>query len=131
MENDWYIYRAFTSVQDLIPGLQERYWTTTFSRTGSFIGSDNPVMLDGPKDVACGFEDAEMVIYSISRHAVLWGTLKFLPPQRVNRNFIAMVNTMSLLRADWQIYTHESDFCWLDETRTYQTDWQLFAKEKF
>jgi len=71
------------------------------------------------------------VIYPISRHVVLWGTIKFSPPQLVNRKFIAMVNTMSLLRADSQVYAHESDFCWLDEMRKYQTNWQLFSKEKF
>ena len=35
------------------------------------------------------------------------------------------------LSADEHVYSHVPDFCWMDETGTYQTDWRLFSKEKF
>ena len=131
METDWYMQRAFNAVETIIPGLKKRHWATSFSPSGSFIGCDNPVILEGPKGQMVGFENAEIVIYPVSRHVVLWGTIEFMPPPFVNRRFIANANTLSLLRADSQVYAHESDFCWLDEARQYQTDWKLFSKEKF
>jgi len=36
-----------------------------------------------------------------------------------------------MLTADEQVYSHVPDFCWLDETGAYQTNWKLFSKEKF
>jgi hypothetical protein len=36
-----------------------------------------------------------------------------------------------MLTAHEQVYSHCPDFCWLDETGAYRTDWKLFSKEKF
>jgi hypothetical protein len=42
---------------------------------------------------------------------------------------IAQHNIFTMLTADEQVYSHEPDFYWLDETEKYQTDWTLFLKE--
>jgi hypothetical protein len=54
-----------------------------------------------------------------------------MPRPRFNLNFIAQTNTMMLLTADAQVYSHVSDFSWADENRKHQTDWRLFSKEKY
>lgn len=128
---DWYVKEAFEAVERVIPGLKKRYWTTLISPSGSFVGSDNPVILEGPKGVIAGFENAELISFAVSRHVVLWGTLK--PPQKpfINRKFIASVNTLSLLFAEEQVFSQVPDFCWLDENRKYQTDWKLFSKDRY
>jgi hypothetical protein len=128
---DWYVEKAFTTVDDILPGLKKRYWSTLISPSGSFIGSDSPVILEGPKGVMQGFENAELISYAISRHVSLWGTLLPIKRQVVNRKFVAKMNTLSLLKAEEQVFSHVPDFCWLDESHKYQTDWTLFSKEKY
>jgi hypothetical protein len=100
------------------------------SPTGSFIASDNPVILDGQTRRLVGFENAEIVTYAVSRHVRIWGTLDKMPPPPVNRYFIATANTLALLRVEDQVFSHIPDFCWMDENRKYQTDWKLFSKDK-
>ena len=126
---EWYVSEAFKAVQNILPGLKKRYWTTLVSPTGSFIAIDNPVILEGPKGVIAGFENTELISFAASRHVVLWGTLKPIQAPFVNRTFIASANTLSLLVAEEQVFSHVPDFCWLNENRKYQTDWKLFSKE--
>jgi hypothetical protein len=128
---DWYVQRAFRAVDAILPGLHKRYWTTLVSPSGSFIGSDNPVALDGEKGKLIGFENAEMVSYTVSRHVTVWGTLEPMKYPRVNRKFIAHANTLSLLHTDGQVFSREPDFCWLDENQKYQTAWASFSKDKY
>jgi hypothetical protein len=128
---DWYVQRAFNAVESILPGLQKRYWMTLISPSGSYIGSDSPVILEGPKGVVQGFENAELISYAVSRHVALWGTLMPVRRELVNRKFIAKMNTLSLLKAEEQVFSHVPDFCWLDEGKKYQTDWKLFSKEKY
>ena len=101
------------------------------SPSGSFIASDNPVILEGPKRVMMGFENAELISYPVSRHVVLWRTLLPVRPPLMSRKFIARLNTLALLRAEDQVFSNVPDFCWLDENRQYQTDWKLFSKDKY
>jgi hypothetical protein len=128
---DWYVEKAFKAVESVLPGLQKRLWTTLVSPSGSFIAGDNPVILEGPRGVLVGFENAELIGYTVSRHVALWGTLLPVRPPLVNRKFIASVNTLALLRAEDQVFSNIPDFCWLDENRRYQTDWKLFSKDKY
>ena len=130
-ETDWYVQRAFKDAEGIAPLLRERYWGASFSDNGRFIASDNPVALEGPKGEMVGFKNAEFVFYPVSRHVFLTGTLVRMPRPRFNLNFIAQTNTMMLLTADAQVYSHVSDFSWADENRKHQTDWRLFSKEKY
>ncbi|MGB9455058.1 MAG: DUF4238 domain-containing protein [Bryobacteraceae bacterium] len=127
---DWYMVRAFESVRSILPGLSKRYWSPLISTSGSFAGSDNPVILEGPKGVA-GFSDAELVSYTVSRHVALWGTQRPIRRQLVNRKFVAKLNTLSLLNAGDYVFSTAPDFCWLDHEERVQTDWKLFSKEKY
>jgi hypothetical protein len=67
----------------------------------------------------------------VSRHVFLTGTLERIGRPAVNFNYFAGMNTMMLLGADAQVYSHTPDFSWLDEERNHQTDWRLFSKERF
>ncbi len=82
--------------------------------SGSFIGCDNPVTMDGPKGKVTGFVHAEIVMYQLSRHVLLYGGSLDIAPPFANRNYIARMNTFAMLRAQHQVYSHVPDFCWLD-----------------
>jgi hypothetical protein len=127
---DWYVQQAFRAVDSIMPGLLKRRWYSSISPSGSFIVSDNPVILDGQNRRLVGFENAEIVTYAVSRHVRLWGTLDKMPPPLVNRYLIATANTLALLRVEDQVFSHIPDFCWMDENRKYQTHWKLFSKDK-
>jgi hypothetical protein len=126
---DHAILRTFESIEKMLPGLKKRFWATLISPSGSFIGSDNPVIIEGPKGVKQGFENAELISYAVGRHVALWGTLRPIRRQLVSRKFVAKMNTLSMLSADKQVFSHAPDFCWLDENQKVQTDWKLFSKE--
>ena len=131
-ENDWYLMRGFSAAEgSIIPSLRARHWGAYISSSGSFIGSDNPVMMDGPPGQQIGFKSAEIVMFPVNRHVLLYGTSVSVRPPSVSRKRIARHNTFTMLTADEYVYSHVSDFCWLDENNLYQTDWRLFSKEKF
>jgi hypothetical protein len=87
--------------------------------------------MDGSPGELIGFKSADIVMFPVSRHVLLYGTNVAVQPVTTTRNRIAAHNTFTMLTADEQVYSHVSDFCWLDETGAYQTDWKLFSKEKF
>jgi hypothetical protein len=130
-ENEWYVLRAFHAANSIAPLLMARHWGISFSKSGNFIGSDSPVALDGPKGEMVGFKNAEIVTYPVSRHALLYGTKVPVNRPLMSLKFIAHWNTFAMLTAEAQVYSHRRDFCWLDEAGKYQTNWNLFAKEKF
>jgi hypothetical protein len=130
VDTTWYVKQAFESVSRILPGLRSRYWNTVFSTTGSFIACDSPVIMEGPKDEWIGFENADFISYAVSRHVTLFGTATRRAPVFATRIEIAEMNTLAMRRADKQVYSHASDFCWLDERRKHQTDWTLFSKDK-
>jgi hypothetical protein len=130
VQTEWYVQQTFKAAGHILPSLGERHWRVSFSPSGSFIGSDNPVVLDGPKGTMMGFKNAEIIAYPVSRHVMLSSTVQPAPPQLVNRKYIAHMNTLMLLRAE-QVFSHAPDFCWMDENRKHQTDWTLFSKEKY
>lgn len=128
---DWYMLRAFEAADKVFPLLLKRHWTVAISPSGSFIGSDNPVSMDGPPGTMVGFRNAEIITFPISRHVLLTGTNVLTRPPFVNRRMIGNANTWALLRADAQVYSHRPDFCWHDEENIEQTDWTRFSKDKF
>ena len=130
VQTEWYVQQTFNAAEHIIPSLNERHWRAAFSPSGSFIGSDNPVVLDGPKGAMMGFKNAEIITYPVSRHVLLYSTVQPVPPAHVNRKYIAHMNTLVLLRAE-QVFSHVPDFCWMDENRQYQTDWSLFSKDRY
>lgn len=130
-ENEWYLMRGFDLAVDCVtPALRARYWGSTLSPSGSFIGSDTPVAMDGPKGQLAGFESADIVLFPVNRHVLLYGTKMAATPPAVNRKLVARYNTFAMLTAGEHLYSHVPDFCWLDEEGKCQTDWALFSKEK-
>ncbi len=130
-EPEWFLLRAFQASKGIVRSLSARRRAAYVSKRGSFIGSDNPVALDGPKDQMIGFKNADIVIYPVSRHVLLRGTNIPIKPPAVTSKSIAAHNTFAMLTSDEQVYSHVPDFCWLDENDRYQTDWRLFSREKF
>ena len=58
----------------------------TCSPGGGFIGSDNPVTLDGLKGKEIGFKNADIIAYPVSKHVVLYSTLNLRHrPSRTGR----------------------------------------------
>jgi len=132
VNNDWYLKTAFTAAIDVIESLERRFWNLVISNTGDFIASDNPVVLDGPRGKKVGFENASVVVYTISRHLSICGT--HFPARRTPAMSISDVaghNTSMMLTAANYVYSHRPDFCWLDETGRVQTDCRHFSKARF
>jgi hypothetical protein len=129
-ENDFFLVRGFkVAASAVYPSLKARHWRTLISPSGSFIGSDNPVVMDGPKGRVVGVRSADIVIFTVNRCIALYGTN--LPVRRplVNRRFIASHNSFTMLTAEAQVYSDVPNFCWLDADGEIQTDWRLFSKE--
>jgi hypothetical protein len=111
--------------------LMRRRWNWLISDSGQFIGSDSPVALDGPLDQPIGIENAPWVSYPVSRHLLLYGTKEPIEPPYLTTKLIARHNTLAMLTADEQVYSHRPDFHWLDSSDHCQNDWQLFSREDF
>lgn len=130
-EPEWFLHRGFKAIEGIVSSPAKRYWRTSVSSSGTFIGPDDPVSMDGPKGHHIGFKSAEVVVFPVSRHVLVYGTNCRVKATNTTRKRIAAHNTFTMLTADEQVYSHVPDFCWLDETGAYQTDWKLFSKEKF
>jgi hypothetical protein len=129
-DTDFYLIRGIQQVKDVIfPALRNRRWGALYSPSGSFIGTDNPVTLDGPDGQMIGFKNAEVIIFQLNRHQILYGCHTPVRPPRVTRKLIAEANTLNLLGTQ-QVYSHTNEFCWLDEDGKLQEDWQLFSRER-
>ncbi|MGB8733930.1 MAG: DUF4238 domain-containing protein [Candidatus Sulfotelmatobacter sp.] len=130
-ETEWYVHQALQGAQAIAPSLLKRHWQVSISRKGSFIASDDPVALDGEKRRTVGFANAGVVIFPVSRHVVLHGTLSKFSPLHLTEMLIARLNTMMMLHAQGLVFSSSPNFCWLDKSEHYQTDWRLFDKNKF
>ncbi|MBV9888394.1 MAG: DUF4238 domain-containing protein [Acidobacteria bacterium] len=130
-EPEWFLDRGFKAIEHVASCLAERNWRAALSSSGSFICSDNPVAMDGPHGQLVGFKSADVVMFPVNRHVLVYGTTSVCENRSTTRKRIAAHNTFTMLTADEQVYSHVADFCWLDQTGAYQTDWKLFAKEKF
>ncbi len=131
VDTEWYVQQALEGAQMIVPSLLKRHWQVSFSRKGSFIGSDNPVALDGEKKQRIGFANAGVVIFPVSRHVVLHGTISEMRPVPMTEMLIARLNTMMMLHTQEQVFFTKPDFCWLDKSAQYQTDWRFFDRNKF
>ncbi len=129
-ETEWYLEKAFQAVKTIVRSLKPRRWHTYVSETGNFIGSDNPVVIDGPKEQLIGFKNADIVAYPVSRHVMLWGTLSALRPRGVTMKMIAESNTLTMLAVDEQIYSHEPASCWSDESGRVNYEWDSFSRDR-
>ena len=98
-ETEWFIQKGFSIVQNVSSWLRDRYWTAAVSSSGSFIGSDNPVSMDGAKG-EIGFKTAEIVLFPVSRRVMLGGTNRPVKPLPTTRTLIARHNTFTMLTAD-------------------------------
>lgn len=130
-DTEWYVEKALTAVDSVLPLLRRRYWGTSFSPKGRFIACDSPVAMEGPRGGQVGFKNAEVVFYPVSRHVFLTGTLVRVERPRFNLKYISDMNTMMMLNAEAQLYSHVLEFSWSDEKQQHQTDWRLFEKGKF
>ncbi len=129
-EPEWFLYRGFKAVEGVASCLAQRHWSASISIPGGFIGSDNPVVMDGPKGQEVGFKSAAIVLFPVSRHVLLYGAGCPVTPLPVTYKRVAAHNTFMMLTADEQVYSHVPDFYWLDENGKCQTDWKLFSREK-
>lgn len=130
-ENEFYVTQALKSACQVGPYLMERYWETYINHKGSFIACDSPVVLDGEEKQMVGFKNAGIVAFPISRHVLMHGTLIRMRRLRLTEMLIGRFNTLMMLHAHEQVFSWKPDFCFLDHTEGYQTDWRLFAKDKF
>jgi hypothetical protein len=129
-ETEWYVEKAFQATKTIVRSLKPRHWHTFISERGNYIGSDSPVVIDGPKEQLIGFKNADIVAYPVSRHVMLWGTLSALRPRSVSMKMIAESNTLTMLAVDEQVYSHEPAFCWADESGKVNYDWQSFSRDR-
>lgn len=128
-ETDWHMARAFQAVDRIIARLRERHWHTSITNNGRLIASDNPVILDGERNESIGFRNAGVIVYAISRHIFLTGTLAPLQRPTQNYRYFAHFNTMTLLSATRQVYSHQPDFIWRHKDGTVHSDWTRFTIE--
>lgn len=85
----------------------------------------------GWPELEIGFKSAEVVVFPVSRHVLVYGANCRVKATNTTRKRIAAHNTFTMRTADEQVYSHVPDFCWLDDTGAYQSNWKLFSKEKF
>jgi hypothetical protein len=98
-EPEWFLYRGFKAVEGVVSCLEKRYWRASVSSSGSFIGSDDPVSMDGPKGQDIGFKSAEVVAFPVSRHVLVYGTNCRVVAMPTTRKRIAAHNTFTMLAA--------------------------------
>jgi hypothetical protein len=126
---EWFLMHGFKGAMDtIIPTLQQRGWGTLISSTGSFVASDNPLTMDGLGKI--GFKTAEVITFPVNRHLLLYSFHRPLRPRRTSLKLIARHNTLTMLGAS-QIYSHVSDFVWLNHSDRCCDDWTRFSKSDF
>lgn len=79
---EFYLYRGFQAIEGVADTLAERLWGACISVKGGFIDSDSPVTMDGPKGQEIGFKTAEIVLFPVSRHVLLFGTNHRVEPMQ-------------------------------------------------
>lgn len=129
--NDFFLVRGFqVAAEAIVPSLIDRHWGSIISAKGEFIGCDNPVSMDGPPNRTIGFRSATVIVFTVNRHLILFGTNGRGRPAIETKKLAAFHNTFAMLSADEQLYSHLPDFCWLDELGHFNHDWRLFSKER-
>ena len=110
-EPEWFLHRGFKAIEGIVSSLAERFWRASVSSSGSFIGSDDPVSMDGPNGQDIGFKSAEVVMFPVSRHFLVYGTNCRVKATNTTRKRIAAHNTFTMLTADKQVYSHVPGNC--------------------
>lgn len=132
LSNEFHLKTALTEVNDsIIPALEQRYWRSLVNPSGDFIGSDNPVALDGEAGHRIGALNAEVIVFPVCRRVLLAGTLYPTETFSLTSETVARHNTFTMLSADKQVYSANPKFAWLDERGYVQTDWNLFDRDRF
>jgi hypothetical protein len=129
--NEWHLSKSFRTAQRMLPSLAKRFWTVRTTRHGNYIGSDNPVVLDGPKGKSLGYKNADLLVYPLTRFSVLAGTLyeeQVVPP--ITQRQVAETNSLMMLDARRYVFSHEPDFLWIDGNNRYSTDWSMFMTDE-
>jgi uncharacterized protein DUF4238 len=129
-ENEWFLQKGFEAMECIVSCLTERFWRASISERGGFIGCDNPVAMDGPKGKDVGFKTADIVLFPVSRHVLVYGANRRITPTTMSTKRVAAHNTFTMLTANEQVYSHVPNFYWLDENGKCQTDWKLFSRDK-
>lgn len=129
-DNLYYLLYGAKFAEDIAATFRARYWNWIIDQRGGFIGSDNPVGLDGPGNGPMGFNKAVVVVYPVCRHLLMCGFHHREPSRDASRKLVAKYNTFAMLGADEQVYSHKEDFEWLDERDERQRDWKWFDREK-
>lgn len=130
-ETAFYIQQGAFQLSEIGASLMKKKWSWFISESGQFIGCDSPVAVDGPQGKRIGFANADVVIYPVNRHLLLFGTRESVTPPSLTTKLIAHHNTFTMLTADEQVYSHRFDFHWLSSANKCLNDWKLFSKADF
>jgi hypothetical protein len=125
---DWYLESGFGSVDQLLNRLRERHWRLITTHNGRLVASDNPILLYGSNSEKVGFRNAELIGYPISRHVFITGTLSRTQRPIENLKLFAELNTLTMLRADAQVYSNAPNFIWQDTNKRILDDWTQFNR---
>ncbi len=127
----FYLQLGSRVLQDVASALRMLRWQWLVSPTGQFIGSDDPVLLDGESGQPIGFQNAEIVSFPVNRFVYLFGTREAVEVPYMTTKIAARHNTFTMLRSDEQVYSHRPDFHWLSSADKCKNDWTLFSKSDF
>lgn len=127
----FHLFRGAQQLEAINEGLRRRKWGQLISQKGLFIGSENPVMLDGEEHQRLGFSNAPLVVFPVNRFLVLYGTNEDVRSLTVTTKLIAGTNTFAMMVADGQVFSHRPDFYWLDSTGRCQNDWRIYDRENY
>ncbi len=124
--NEYFIQRGFAGLNTILEQLQRRSWHALISPTGSFLGSDSPIVMDGEGQI--GFKTAEVIHFPVNRFLLLRGTVSQTIEEWVTRNMVAAINIFALLNTQEQVYSPNAEFPWRDENARTNCDWRSFSK---
>jgi len=125
--NEFFVQRGFAGLSTILTQLETRHWQSLISPTGSFIGSDTPIVMDGPAQI--GFKTAEIIHIPVNRFLLLRGTTDPAIEEPLTRKTIAAINSFALLNTQEQVYSSCAEFAWTDEHFEVRYNWDGFSKD--
>lgn len=126
-----YLKHGALILGQIVRVLERFRWNWLLSQSGQFIGSDNPVSIDGPLGEPIGFSNADQLFYPVNRFLLLYATQQPVSPPKLTTKLIARQNTFAMMCAQEQVYSHRPDFHWLDRNGKCVNDWTLFSRNDF
>jgi hypothetical protein len=127
----YYLKQGALLLEEIDAVLKRKKWGWLVSESGQFIGSDNPITIDGPEGQPIGFQNAGVLFYPVNRHLLLYATPEPIEPPFLTTKLIARHNSFLMMFADEQVYSHRPDFHWLHASGKCRNDWTLFSREDF